>query len=170
MLSVILELGLQLPRVSLKRSIARPVMWYHLLARKLEKRTLVLASELQDKCYQYGETLFSPPTPSLRTLLAIYATGTTDYIHKLVLIGVFCVMTACRWVPTFWRNIQPPSAALNMKALCSSKMSVPTYETIRCHNPEDHSMNLHFRQDVHRLHRLFLSWRNHRLLFVDTAM
>jgi hypothetical protein len=31
-----------------------------------------------------------------------------------------------------------------MEAACSSETLVPTYQTIRCHNPGDHNMNLHY--------------------------
>jgi hypothetical protein len=33
-------------------------------------------------------------------------------------------------------------STLKVEAMCSSAVSVPTYQTAQCYNPEDHSMNL----------------------------
>lgn len=44
-------------------------------------------------------------------------------------------------VPTFRSNIQPPSSGLKIEALLSSETLVTTYETPRCHNPEDQNTN-----------------------------
>jgi hypothetical protein len=38
-------------------------------------------------------------------------------------------------------NCTVPSNTLKMEAASSSKMLLPTYKTIRCHNPEDHNLN-----------------------------
>jgi hypothetical protein len=45
------------------------------------------------------------------------------------------------WIPTFWKNTQPPRSTLEREAAHSSETSVSTYETARCHNPEDHNLN-----------------------------
>jgi hypothetical protein len=34
------------------------------------------------------------------------------------------------------------TSALKIEAVCFSEMSIPTYQTIRCHNTQGQSMNL----------------------------
>jgi hypothetical protein len=46
-----------------------------------------------------------------------------------------------RLLPTFWRNLLPPSSTLKMKT-SSSKMLVTTHKTQWCHNPQCY--NLHY--------------------------
>jgi hypothetical protein len=51
-------------------------------------------------------------------------------------------------LPTFRRNILPPSSTLSMEAVCSSEMFVLTYNTTWCDNPEDHNNILHCRENA----------------------
>jgi hypothetical protein len=38
--------------------------------------------------------------------------------------------------------------ALKMEAACYSKTSISDYKTTMCHNPEDHNMNIHRRENL----------------------
>jgi hypothetical protein len=49
----------------------------------------------------------------------------------------------CMWIPTFRRNILPPSSALKREAVCSSKTLVFTYTFTRPHNSEDQHRHLY---------------------------
>jgi hypothetical protein len=44
----------------------------------------------------------------------------------------------------------PARLLLKMDSICYSKMLLTTYQIIRCHNPEDHNMNLHVRHYLNR--------------------
>jgi hypothetical protein len=50
---------------------------------------------------------------------------------------------SCRWIPTSQMNMLPPSSAS-----CSSEMLVFTYKTARCHNPQDHNLRNHCRENL----------------------
>jgi hypothetical protein len=66
------------------------------------------------------------------------------YIHD----AVSWVMTLCCLVGGYQsfagtQCLHPQGISLKMEAACSSKMVASTYQTTRCHNPEDCIMNLH---------------------------
>lgn len=45
------------------------------------------------------------------------------------------------------RNLPPPSS-LGSGALCFSEIFVPIYQTVCCHNPEDHNLNFHHHENL----------------------
>jgi hypothetical protein len=49
------------------------------------------------------------------------------------------------WRQPIQRNISSPRSAMNMKVVSSSQTLVPIYQTMKCHNPENHSRNLTLR-------------------------
>jgi hypothetical protein len=54
----------------------------------------------------------------------------------------------CRQVPTFRRNVLPPSSALKIEAICSSETLVSTYKSIWHFYPEDQHRHLHRRESL----------------------
>jgi hypothetical protein len=46
-------------------------------------------------------------------------------------------------LPMLLWDILPPFSNLKIEAVCSSEMFVITYQTTRCHNPEDDNVYLH---------------------------
>jgi hypothetical protein len=53
------------------------------------------------------------------------------------------VTTPYSLVPTFRRDIITLSFILKMKTVCFSETLVHSYQTTRCHNPEDENINHH---------------------------
>jgi hypothetical protein len=68
-------------------------------------------------------------------------------------IADFWVVAQCRLVLGGTRVLESHTAStirvliLNMEAVCASEAFIPTYQTIRCHNPEDRVVNLHHREN-----------------------
>jgi hypothetical protein len=51
------------------------------------------------------------------------------------------------WLLAFRRNVLAPFSLLKMEAVYSSETLVTTYQTTRCHAPEEYNMNLHSHQN-----------------------
>jgi hypothetical protein len=78
-------------------------------------------------------------------------------------ILVLCVVTPRRlFLPTFRSSVSPPSSALNVETIRSSKTSVNARKSTRLHNPEDQNsqMNINWSQrgNCLRRHPALIYW------------
>jgi hypothetical protein len=52
-----------------------------------------------------------------------------------------CGGMLCRYIPTFWRNLLPPSSGEKMEEASSSEMLIPIYQATQYHVPEGFHLN-----------------------------